>query len=83
MFTVQIADFIPTDLSDEFSGTEDSLWGASSIANLLPLDLLVQVKAAFTEGLNVANRVGAVLIFILAMLAGISLRHIGTIKHID
>src|SRR5690554_1156819 len=84
VYRCQIADFVPTDLSDEFSViVEDSLWGASSIANLLPLDLLVQAKAAFTVGLNVANWVGAVLIFILAILSAISLRHIGTIKHID
>lgn len=76
----QIGDYIPVNLSNNVSqAVRDSLWGASSVAHMLPSDLLEQAKVAFTLGLNIANVVGAVVIMVLAILSAVALRHIGTI----
>lgn len=76
----QIDEHIPLGLSDNIKiSVQDSLWSATSVADSLPLGLIEQAKEAFTFGLNMANWVGAIVIFILAMLSAIALRHIGAI----
>ena len=57
----------------------DSLWAASSVASELPAGLLAEAQAAFTAGFGAAAMVSAVGVSILAILAAVSLRHIGAI----
>ena len=76
----QIDEYIPSYLSDNIKmSVQDSLWSATSVADSLPLGLFEQAKEAFTFGLNMVNWVGAIVIFILAMLSAIALRHIGAV----
>ena len=73
----QIGDYIPFYLSDNITlAVRDSLWGASSVAQRLPTEIIEQAKTAFTFGLNVANWAGAFVVLILAVLSAIALRHI-------
>ncbi|WP_395449486.1 MFS transporter [Aminobacter sp. UC22_36] len=57
----------------------DSLWAASSVASELPAGLLAEAQAAFTAGFGAAAMVNAAGVSILAVLAAVSLRHIGAI----
>lgn len=57
----------------------DSLSGASSVAERLPVGLLDEARTAYTAGLNVAAAVTGVAILALAVLSAAALRRIGTI----
>lgn len=68
---------IPDTLArDVYKSVEDSLAGASSVAQKLPRGLLEEAKAAFTAGFNTAAATSAVSIAILSILAAVTLRHI-------
>lgn len=57
----------------------DSLWAASSVASQLPVGLMEEAQAAFTAGFSTAAMFSAVSVSLLAILAAVSLRHIGVI----
>ncbi|QCI68241.1 MFS transporter [Phreatobacter stygius] len=57
----------------------DSLWAASSVASELPPGLIEEAQAAFTAGFGSAALFSAVGVAILAILAAVSLRHIGVV----
>ncbi|MBN8944026.1 MAG: MFS transporter [Rhizobiales bacterium] len=57
----------------------DSLWAASSVASELPPGLMEEAQAAFTAGFSGAAAFSAVSVSILAVLAAVSLRHIGVV----
>jgi DHA2 family multidrug resistance protein-like MFS transporter len=56
----------------------DSLAGAASVIQELPDGVLEQAQAAFMAGFNVAAATSAVTIALLAALAAVTLRHVGT-----
>ena len=58
----------------------DSLWAATSVASDLPPGLMKTAQVAFTAGFNSAAMFSAVGVAILAMLAAVSLRHVGVIE---
>ncbi|GGZ38488.1 MFS transporter [Streptomyces inusitatus] len=75
-----IDDKIPAGTPSEVAeATGDSLAGASSLGNQMPVGLLEQAKEAATSGLNIAMLVAAVGCLVLAFLSGVVLRHIGVI----
>ena len=55
----------------------DSLAGATAVAHALPAGVLEQAQAAFLAGLNAAAATSAVSIAVLAVLAAVTLRHVG------
>ncbi|WP_223115444.1 MFS transporter [Luteimonas suaedae] len=76
----EIRQRMPSDLPQELSSAvADGLWAATELADRLPDGLLEQARAAFTLGFNVTAMVGAVAALLLAVLAAVSLRHVGVI----
>jgi DHA2 family multidrug resistance protein-like MFS transporter len=57
----------------------DSLWAATAVASALPAGLMEEAQAAFTAGFNGAALFSAASVALLAILAAISLRHVGVI----
>lgn len=55
----------------------DSLAGATAVAHELPAGVLEQAQAAFLAGMNAAAATSAVSIAVLAVLAAVTLRHVG------
>ncbi|WP_214629442.1 MFS transporter [Paenibacillus agaridevorans] len=79
VYRSRMFDRIPDTLDqDVHKAVGDSLAGASSVAQKLPLGLLEEAQAAFTAGFNAAAATIAVSIAILSILAAVILRHIGT-----
>ncbi|WP_332689175.1 MFS transporter [Bosea sp. (in: a-proteobacteria)] len=73
-------DRIPEGLGREaHEAVGDSLWAATSVASELPAGLIEEAQAAFTAGFSSAAVVSAVSVSVLAVLAAVSLRHIGVI----
>lgn len=73
-------DRIPEGLAREaHEAVGDSLWAATSVASELPAGLIEEAQAAFTAGFSSAAVVSAVSVSVLAVLAAVSLRHIGVI----
>lgn len=73
-------DRIPEGLGHETrEAVGDSLWAASSVASQLPAGLMAEAEAAFVAGFGSAAMFSAVSVSILAVLAAVSLRHIGVI----
>lgn len=73
-------DRIPEGLGREaHEAVGDSLWAATSVASELPAGLIEEAQAAFTVGFSSAAVVSAVSVSVLAVLAAVSLRHIGVI----
>ncbi|GLU49110.1 MFS transporter [Nocardiopsis ansamitocini] len=62
--------------SDAVDSVENSLSGATSVADRVPAEVVEQAKDAFISGLNTAGVVGAVTILALAVLTAVTLRHI-------
>jgi DHA2 family multidrug resistance protein-like MFS transporter len=58
----------------------DSLWAAMSVASELPPGLMETAQAAFTAGFSNAAMFSAAGVAILAVLAAVSLRHVGAIE---
>jgi DHA2 family multidrug resistance protein-like MFS transporter len=76
----EMLDRIPERLGREaHEAVGDSLWAASSVASELPAGLLAEAQAAFTAGFSAAAMASAVGVSILAVLAAVSLRHIGAV----
>lgn len=73
-------DRIPEGLAPEaHEAVGDSLWAASSVAAELPPGLIEEAQAAFTAGFSCAAVFSTVSVAVLAVLAAISLRHVGVI----
>lgn len=72
---------MPEGLSDAaHAAVGDSLWAASSVASELPAGLMEEAQAAFTMGVSGAAAFSAASVALLAVLATVSLRHIGIIE---
>ncbi|MBB3980302.1 hypothetical protein GGQ64_005555 [Rhizobium azooxidifex] len=75
-----VLDHIPETLGREaHEAVADSLWAASSVASELPPGLMEEAQAAFIAGFSSAAVFSAVSVSILAVLAAVSLRHVGII----
>lgn len=71
---------IPESLDHEArEAVGDSLWAASSVASKLPAGLMEEARAAFTTGFSSAAMFSAASVSLLAILAAVSLRHVGVI----
>lgn len=74
-------DRIPEGLDGEtHRAVGDSLWAAMSVASELPPGLVETAQAAFTAGFRNAAMLSAAGVAILAVLAAVSLRHVGAIE---
>ncbi|SDP34770.1 MFS transporter [Phyllobacterium sp. OV277] len=81
MYRKAMLDRIPESLGHAArEAVGDSLWAASSMASELPPGLIEEAQVAFTAGFNSAAIFSAVSVTILAILAAISLRHLGVIE---
>lgn len=77
-----MSDRLPASLTDEMrAAVSDSLWAATSVSAQLPARVIDDVRMAFTAGLNGAALLSAVSVAILAILAAVALRHVGTLGH--
>lgn len=75
-------DRLPESLSDAArEAVSDSLWAASSVSSQLPAGVIEEARIAFTAGFNGAALFSAVSVLILAILAAVALRHVGTLGH--
>lgn len=78
MYRIRMADqgldTIPADLQ---RAVADSLAGAKSVAEKLPVGLLEEAQAAFMDAFNTAAAASGVTVAILAVLAAMSLRDVG------
>jgi MFS transporter, DHA2 family, multidrug resistance protein len=84
VYRSQIGDHIPPGLPESVArAVKDSLWGASSVADLLSRELLGEAKAAFVSGLSLSAMVAAAGVAILAILSAVALRCIATIGSSD
>ncbi|MDU0341164.1 MFS transporter [Bosea rubneri] len=73
-------DRIPEGLGYETrEAVADSLWAATAVAPPLPAGLLEEAQAAFTAGFSAAAMFSAASVTALALLAAVSLRHVGVI----
>jgi DHA2 family multidrug resistance protein-like MFS transporter len=80
IYRVRVAGKIPEDASPETrQAVGDSLWAASSIAQRLPDGLLDEARVAFTLGFHTAAAASAIGVAILAVLAAMTLRHVGVL----
>ncbi|PKM29649.1 MAG: MFS transporter [Gammaproteobacteria bacterium HGW-Gammaproteobacteria-12] len=80
VYRLRILEHIPAALPQELArAVGDSLWASSAVAQHLPAGLLEQARAAFIQGLSLSTSLSALGIAILAILAALALRHIGTI----
>lgn len=78
IYRLRMGDPVGGPMSRHIQGAvSDSLAGAHSVAQALPAGVLAQAQAAFVAGFNVAAATSAVGIAVLAVLAAITLRHIG------
>nr|WP_042188785.1 MFS transporter [Kibdelosporangium sp. MJ126-NF4]CTQ97944.1 Transmembrane transport protein [Kibdelosporangium sp. MJ126-NF4] len=68
---------IPADASE---AVRDSLAGALSMSGSVPDTVLRQAKEAAVTGLNVAALAAGIGVLLLAVLAAVALRHVGTYK---
>src|SRR5690606_1934276 len=57
----------------------DSLWAATAAADRLPADALEHARTAFVAGFNVAALACAITALLLAALAAVTLRRVGSI----
>jgi DHA2 family multidrug resistance protein-like MFS transporter len=81
MYRKAMLDRIPESLGHAArEAVGDSLWAASSMASELPPGLIEEAQVAFTAGFNSAAIFSAVSVTILAILAAVSLRHLGVIE---
>jgi DHA2 family multidrug resistance protein-like MFS transporter len=70
---------VPEDLAQNArEAVGDSLWAASAAASELPDGLIEEAKTAFIAGFNGAALFSAVSVAILAIMAAVSLRHVGS-----
>lgn len=84
VYRVRMSDALGGSLPpDVRRATADSLAGAHSVSSALPAGVLEQAQAAFVTGLNLAAAVSAISIALLAVLAAITLRHIGVGGGVD
>ncbi|HEV7371783.1 MFS transporter, partial [Arenibaculum sp.] len=73
-------DRLPGSLSEEArEAVGDSLWAASSVSSQLPAGVIEDARIAFTAGFNGAALFSAAGVTILAVLAAVALRHVGTV----
>ena len=73
-------DRMPDNLAeDSREAVSDSLWAASAIAPELPAGLIQEAQVAFIAGFNGAAIFNATCVTVLAILAAVVLRHVGTI----
>ncbi|MDS1269781.1 MFS transporter [Lipingzhangella sp. LS1_29] len=80
VYRSQIAGTVPSEVAPKVADTaEESLAGASSVADELPARVLEQTTAAFTSGLNLAAQVTGVVILVLAVVCALLLRNIGRV----
>ncbi len=71
---------MPDNLADDKrEAVSDSLWTASAIASDLPTRLIEEAQIAFTAGLNGSAIVSAISMTLLAILAAVTLRHVGAL----
>jgi DHA2 family multidrug resistance protein-like MFS transporter len=69
---------LPRDLAEDLGHrVSDSLAGTVSVSHKLPAGVLEQAQVAFLTGFNVAATVCAIAISVMAMLAAVTLRHVG------
>lgn len=77
IYRTKMAEHVPTALAEDIQrAVTDSLAAAVSVAQELPIGLLMQAQAAFIAGFKAAAATSAVSITILAALAALKLRHI-------
>lgn len=77
-YRIHIARHMPAALPEDIRrAVVDSLAGAASVAQHLPAGLLIEAKAAFIAGVNVAAGTVAFGIGILALFSALKLQHIG------
>lgn len=77
MYRLQISRLSSEGITDDVSGAlGDSLWASVAITERLPQGLLEQAQFAFIQGMNMAALVSGVIIFTLAFLAAVNLRHV-------
>ena len=69
--------------ADTRDALSDSLWAATANASELPAGLIQEAQSAFILGFNSAAIFSALSVTILAFLAAITLRHVGTIGNDD
>lgn len=74
-------DRMPDNLAEDArEAVSDSLWSALEIAQDLPDGLIAEARMAFVVGFNGAAIFSAVSVAVLAILAAVALRHVGTIE---
>jgi DHA2 family multidrug resistance protein-like MFS transporter len=78
IYRMQMAEQAPGMAPGVQDAVSDSLAGAASVIQELPDGVLEQAQAAFMAGFNVAAATSAVTIALLAALAAVTLRHVGT-----
>lgn len=77
VYRVKMTGRVPAELAEDIQrAVEDSLAGATSVAQELPVGLILEAQAAFIAGFNAAAAASAVCVAILATLAALKLRHI-------
>lgn len=77
MYRLQINRLNSEVMTDDVSiAIVDSLWATVAIAERLPVGVLKEAQFAFIQGMNMAATVSGVIIFTLAFLAAVNLRHV-------
>ena len=82
LYRTKMASMVTGSTGSSISSTQDalsdSLWAATGVANDLPAGALDAAREAFVQGLNTTAAVSGVCILGLAVVAAVSLRHVGT-----